>query len=67
VAWSWPRAANALAARAKPMRIRSHLFRVASVQDLLELKRIAISSRSAPGDAEDLAYLERLVQNGDLA
>ena len=63
--FDFPVAADTLAARAKSMRIRSHLFHVASPQDLLELKRTAISARSAPGDTEDLAYLERLVQKGE--
>jgi len=62
--FDFPVAASALGARATPMRIRSHLFHVASPQDLLELKRIAISARSAPGDAEDLAYLQRLLAAG---
>jgi hypothetical protein len=47
------------------MRIRSHLFHVASIQDLLELKRTATSARSAPGDTEDLAYLEQLARTVD--
>lgn len=62
--FDFPIAAAALAERARPTRIRSHLFHVASLQDLLELKRTAISARSAPGDLEDLAYLQRLIADG---
>lgn len=65
--FDFPVAANALAARAKAVRIRSHRFHVASPRDLMELKKTAISSRSAPGDTEDLAYLEQLVQKGESA
>ena len=39
-------------------RIRAYVFDVASEQDLLRLKRIAKAGRSAPGDAEDIAFLE---------
>jgi hypothetical protein len=38
--------------------IRTHVFKIASEQDLLRLKRIATAARSAPGDAEDIALLE---------
>jgi hypothetical protein len=34
------------------------VFEIASEQDLLRLKRIAKAARSAPGDAEDIAFLE---------
>ncbi len=61
--FDFPLAAIELAARATPLRIRSHLFHVASTRDLLNLKQIAIAARSAPGDAEDLAYLQRLLRN----
>lgn len=33
-------------------------FAIASEPDLLRLKRIAKAARSAPGDAEDIAFLE---------
>ena len=61
--FDFPKAAIDLAARATPLRIRSHLFHVASTNDLLNLKQIAIAARSTPGDAEDLAYLQRLLRN----
>lgn len=38
--------------------VRSRTLRVASEADLLRLKKIARESRSAPGDAEDIAFLE---------
>jgi hypothetical protein len=34
------------------------VFDIASEQDLLRLKTIAKTARSAPGDAEDIAFLE---------
>jgi hypothetical protein len=34
------------------------MFRIASPADLLTLKTIARASRSAPGDAEDIAFLK---------
>jgi hypothetical protein len=38
--------------------IRSRVFHIASERDLLRLKKIAQARRRAPGDAEDLAFLE---------
>lgn len=59
--FDFPIDAAALDARATKTRIRSHLFSVASDADLLTLKRIAAAARSAPGDAEDIAFLESRV------
>jgi hypothetical protein len=56
--FDFPIPAATLAERATRTRIRSHVFDVASEQDLLRLKRIARAGRSAPGDAEDIAFLE---------
>src|SRR5262249_10911956 len=56
--FDFPVAAAKLAARATRTTIRSHAFDIASEQDLLHLKRIAKSARSAPGDAEDISFLE---------
>lgn len=39
-------------------RLRAVLLRVASEADLLRLKKIARTSRSSSGDAEDIAFLE---------
>jgi hypothetical protein len=56
--FDFPIDAATLHARATTMRIRSHLFAVASEEDLLTLKRLAAAARAAPGDAEDIAFLE---------
>ena len=56
--FDFPIPAATLAARATRTRIRAHVFDIASEQDLLRLKRIAKAKRSAPGDAEDIAFLE---------
>jgi len=51
-------AAAELAAGARRTKVRSRALRVASEDDLLRLKKIARRQRSAPGDAEDIAFLE---------
>jgi len=56
--FDFPISAAKLAERATRTKIRAHVFDVASEQDLLRLKRIAKAERSAPGDAEDIAFLE---------
>jgi hypothetical protein len=56
--FDFPIPAAELAERATRTKIRAHVFDVASEQDLLRLKRIAKAARSAPGDAEDIAFLE---------
>ncbi len=56
--FDFPIPAAKLAERATRTKIRAHVFDVASGQDLLRLKRIAKAERSAPGDAEDIAFLE---------
>lgn len=56
--FDFPIPASELALNAKRTRIRAHVFDVASEPDLLRLKRIARAERSAPGDAEDIAFLE---------
>ena len=56
--FDFPIPAATLAARATRTRIRAHVFDIASEQDLLRLKRIAKAKRSAPGDTEDIAFLE---------
>lgn len=53
-----PIPAATLAAHATRTKIRTHVFDIASEEDLLQLKRIAQAARSAPGDAEDIAFLE---------
>ncbi len=56
--FDFPEPAEGLAARATSVRIRSWQFRVASESDLLRLKSTAHAQRAAPGDAEDIAFLE---------
>jgi hypothetical protein len=56
--FDFPIPAAKLAERATRTKIRTHVFDIASEQDLLRLKRIAKAARSAPGDAEDIAFLE---------
>lgn len=58
VLFDFPIAASQLAERATRTRIRAHLFDIASEEDLLRLKKIALAARSAPGDAVDIAFLE---------
>lgn len=56
--FDFPVPAEQLAARAARLTLRKQRFLVASEDDLLHLKRIARASRVAPGDAEDIAFLE---------
>jgi hypothetical protein len=56
--FDFPIAAAELAKRATRTKIRTHVFDIAGEQDLLRLKRIAKAARSAPGDAEDITFLE---------
>ena len=56
--FDFPIPAATLAEHSTRTRIRAHEFDIASEEDLLRLKRIARAARSAPGDAEDIAFLE---------
>ena len=56
--FDFPIPAATLAEHATRLTIRSQPFAVASERDLLRLKRIAKAKRTAPGDAEDIAFLE---------
>ncbi len=56
--FDFPIPAMTLAGQATPTKVRAYTFDVASEEDLLRLKRIARAERSAPGDAEDIAFLE---------
>jgi hypothetical protein len=56
--FDFPVPAAELAEHATRTKIRAHVFDIASEQDLLRLKKIAKADRSAPGDAEDIAFLE---------
>ncbi|HUF46420.1 MAG TPA: nucleotidyl transferase AbiEii/AbiGii toxin family protein [Vicinamibacterales bacterium] len=56
--FDFPIPAATLAEHARGRKIRGWVLRVASEPDLLRLKTIAAGRRSAPGDAEDIAFLE---------
>ncbi len=56
--FDFPVPAAELAERATRIKIRAHVFDIASEPDLLRLKTIARQARSAAGDAEDIAFLE---------
>lgn len=56
--FDFPVPAATLMEHATRLKIRSHVFRIASEADLLHLKKIAHAARSAPGDAQDIAFLE---------
>ena len=56
--FDFPIPAATLAEHATRTRIRTQVFDIASEQDLLRLKKMAKEGRSAPGDAEDIAFLE---------
>ncbi len=56
--FDFPVPAAQLAARATRITVRSQSVLVASEDDLLNLKRIARANRAAPGDADDIAFLE---------
>lgn len=56
--FDFPIPAATLDRRATRTRIRTYLIHVASEPDLLQMKRLALRERSAPGDAVDIAFLE---------
>lgn len=62
--FDFPIPAAKLAERARRIKVRTQVFDIASDQDLLRLKRIAKAARSAPGDAEDIAFLESRLRPG---
>lgn len=57
--FDFPLPAAGLSTRSTRVRIGRHALHVAAETDLLELKKIAAANREAPGDAEDIAFLER--------
>jgi hypothetical protein len=65
VLFDFPIPASQLAERATRTRIRAHRFDIASEEDLLRLKKIALASRTAPGDVVDIAFLEARQENHD--
>jgi hypothetical protein len=56
--FDFPIPAATLAEHATRTKVRTRTLDIASEQDLLRLKQIAKAARSAPGDAEDIAFLE---------
>ena len=56
--FDYPFPAAELAKGARRTKIHGRGLRVASEDDLLRLKKVARAERSAPGDAEDVAFLE---------
>jgi hypothetical protein len=56
--FDFPLPAKDLASRAESTTVGAQRLRVASEDDLLRLKQIALAGRSAPGDAQDVAFLE---------
>jgi hypothetical protein len=56
--FDFPIAAATLADHATRIKIRSHVFHMASEQDLLRLKKIARDRRSVAADIVDIAFLE---------
>ena len=58
--FDFPMAASKLSAQATRTKIGGQSLAVASARDLLRLKKIARAARSAPGDAEDIAFLRAL-------
>ena len=61
--FDFPVDAATLSSRATKTKIQSHAFAIASDEDLLALKRIAAAARTAPGDAEDIVFLERRLRD----
>ena len=57
--FDFPIAAATLARRASRVRVGKHHLHVAGEGDLLDMKKIAAAARQSPGDAEDIAFLER--------
>lgn len=60
--FDFPLPAKPIAARARRLRVASHRLRVAAEPDLLALKRLALTSRQRPGDADDVAFLEARIR-----
>lgn len=56
--FDFPLPAAEIARGATTVKVRAKAWSVASEEDLLRLKKLAQASRSSPGDAEDIAFLE---------
>lgn len=65
--FDFPMVAATLAQRATRVRLGQYGLQVASERDLLLLKKIAAANRRAPGDVEDIAFLEhRRAKRGEI-
>jgi hypothetical protein len=62
--FDYPVPAATLASNATRMTVRPRVLPVASEADLLHLKLVARANRSAPGDAEDIAFLQARLEPG---
>lgn len=56
--FDFPIPATDLLGNAKKIKVAGHTLHMASEADLMRLKKIANSSRSKPGDADDIAFLK---------
>jgi hypothetical protein len=56
--FDFPVPAATLLEGATKRKVRSQVFRIASEEDLLRLKKIAAAHRRVPADTEDIAFLE---------
>lgn len=59
--FDFPKPVEELLKRSQTKTISSKKFTIASKEDLLELKKIAIQNRTKSGDKEDLEFLEKLI------
>ena len=57
--FDFPFSAQEVAARAMPIKIKSHVIQVASREDLIRLKEIAYADRKSVLDVQDLEFLRR--------
>lgn len=58
--FDFPKPVEDLLKKSQTKTISSKKFTIASKEDLIILKRIAIKNRTKPGDKEDLEFLEKL-------
>lgn len=57
--FDFPQPAGELADRAKKIRVFGHLFRTASIEDLIAMKKMAYADRALATDAQDLEFLQK--------
>jgi predicted nucleotidyltransferase len=61
----FPLPARDVARRATKVKIKPYLLRIASLEDLLRLKEMAYADRRSAADAQDLEFLNRMLQRGN--